>query len=127
LQSLCAVAAAREEEDEPVKHGHASTSIALLFGSKPPLQQVVYDPAADGPGMSWFSLVFSDAPPPDEVGDIEPMCLRCVVDEYGAEVAVPLDLAVAHQCSVVRDEEAGEWLPKPDYFANEFDEQAEQA
>jgi hypothetical protein len=71
--------------------------------------------------MSWFSLVFSDAPPPGEVGDIEPNCLHCVVDEYGAEVAVPLDLAVTHQCSIVRDEETGEWLPDPDYFADDLE------
>jgi hypothetical protein len=99
-----------------VKRGHGTTSVALLFGSKLPLRQVVFDPDGDGPGVSYFSLVFADAPPPGEVGDVEPTCLHCVVDEYGAEVAVPLDLAVAHRCSVVRDEETAEWLPAPDYF-----------
>jgi hypothetical protein len=104
-----------------VKHRPGTTSIALLIGSEPPLQQVVYDPESDGPGMSWFSLVFSDAPPPGEVGDIGPTCMHCVIGEYGAEVAVPLDLAVAHRCSVVRDEETGAWLPDPDYFARRLD------
>jgi hypothetical protein len=116
LQPGGAVAAAREAEDGPVKHGHGTPSIALLIGSEPPLQQVVDD--GDGPE---FSLVFSDAPPPGEVGDIGPTCLHYVIGEYGAEVAVPLDLAVAHRCSVVRDEETGEWLPDPDYFANDLD------
>jgi hypothetical protein len=97
------------------KHG---TSIALVVGSELPLRQVVYDPAGDEPGLSWFSLIFDDAPPPEEVDVLEPACLHCVIEEYGAEVAVPLDLAVKHRCSVMLGED-GVWGPDPDYFEPE--------
>ena len=44
--------------------------------------------------------------------------MHCVIEEYGKEVAVPLDLAVANRCSVARDE-TGNWLPDPRYFTEE--------
>jgi hypothetical protein len=92
------------------KHG---TSIAMVFGGKLPLRQVLYDPDGDGPGLSWFSLIFDDAPPPDEAGVIGPTCMHCVIEEYGADVAVPLDLAVKLRCSIILCED-GVWRPDPD-------------
>jgi hypothetical protein len=92
-------------------------SAAFLIGSRLPLQQVVFDPAGDPPGVSLFTLVFADAPPPEAVEDGDaPVCAHCLIAEYGAAVAVPLDLAVAHGCTVVRDQGTGEWRPDPGYF-----------
>ncbi len=103
------------------EHGRGVTSVAFLYGGELPLVQVIYDPEGDkaeGAGViSWFGLVFSDAPPPAEVDwdKVEPVCLHCVIADYGADVGVPLDLAVKHQCTVICDPETG-WEPFPDYF-----------
>lgn len=90
------------------------TSVAFVVGTRPPVIQVVYDPEGDPSGMAWFTIVLSDAPPPGEVGELEPVCAHCLIDDL-AGVGVPLDLAVKHGCSVVWSEETG-WEPVPDYF-----------
>ena len=97
------------------------TSVAYVIGEKLPVEVVVYDPAGDPPGTSFFTIVLSDAPPPEEVdehsGELEHA--SCLVDRFGQDVAVPLDLAVKHGCSVVRDPDTGVWQPDPEYFNRE--------
>jgi hypothetical protein len=70
---------------------------------------VVCDAAGDPPGVRMFSLVFADAPPPDEVQaeNVEPVCAHCVLEEH-PEAGRGMDMAAAHGCAV-REPASGGW------------------
>lgn len=90
----------------------------MLIGSQPPVIEVVCDPEGDPPGMTYFTVVFSDAPPPDEVSEEdcgELVCAHCLLDEQ-PELGAGMDLALRHGGSAIRDAHTGEWsmLPEDD-------------
>ena len=102
-----------------VRHGR---TWVFNFGSEPPAQQVICDVAGDPEGHRFYSVVWSDAPPPDspELDRVEPICGHCAIEEH-PELGRPMDMAVEHRY-VCRDEESGEWVPTPEKWEDLPDE-----
>jgi hypothetical protein len=85
-------------------------SLAMIWGSTPPIFSIGYDPP-DSPHDSGFTVLFDDAPDPSEVMDyndprIRWFCLHCLLDEY-PEIGRGLDIAREHLVADLDD--AGEW------------------
>ena len=100
---------------------HTTTAIAIVAGKELPLWQVVYEgPDKDDPdAQPWFTLVFDDAPSPDELSESQPECMDCVIRDYGQPVAFPVGLALKNGCSMVRNPDTDQWEAVPDYFNEE--------
>ena len=89
-------------------------STAVLWGSEPPAHCIGYcEPM--WPGDSGFSILFADAPDPDDLEDDEPGSLPegitighlgCLLDEH-PELGRGLDIAREHG---VADLENDEWV-----------------
>ncbi len=89
-------------------------STAVLWGSEPPAHCIGYcEPM--WPGVSGFSILFADAPDPDDLEDDEPGSLPegitighlgCLLDEH-PELGRGLDIAREHG---VADLENDEWV-----------------
>lgn len=91
-----------------VKHG---SLLAITLGRVPPIKAVNYDRDETIEWDSGFLVVFSDAPPSDEVDEDAPselLCLHCLIDEH-PEVGAALDLARVH--GEVWLDGGGEWVP----------------
>jgi hypothetical protein len=85
VQSGRSVAAARQSEAGVVTGRHAKT-FALVWGSEPPAFSIGHDEPM-GAADSGFSVLFDDAPAPDEVeGPDDPrislVCLDCLIDDH---------------------------------------------
>jgi|SRR6478672_6718924 len=89
-----------------MKHGE---SIVMVWGREPPIFSIGYDPP-DDPRDSGFTVLFDDAPDPDEIGEDDPRiewwCLHCLINEH-PEVGRGLDIAREHLVADLDD--AGEW------------------
>lgn len=92
---------------------HGDTT-ALAWGSEAPAHSIGYEEPL-GPTDSGFSVVFSDAPDPDELEEAELdelpegitlVCLGCLIDEY-PELGRGLDLARSFGAADLVD---GVWL-----------------
>jgi len=86
--------------------------MAITFGTVPPVVAVSYGREGGPRGAdSGFLLVFTDAPPPDEIGadtEVGWLCLHCVIEEF-PEVGAALELA--RTVGEVRPDGAGGWVP----------------
>jgi hypothetical protein len=89
------------------------TTVAMVWGTTPPVRAVYCDPDGDPPGQRWFSVVLDDAGEPDDGPDEVPVCAHCLLDEY-PELGRGFDLALAVKGEVELDAETGEWRPTPD-------------
>ena len=69
------------------------TTFAFMLGTEEPPLAIVCDPAGDSPGISWFSVVISDAPPLDESPDVQPLCGHRLIEEF-PELGRGLDLTL---------------------------------
>jgi hypothetical protein len=83
----------------------------LVWGSEPPAFSIGYDERM-GPADSGFTVLFDDAPDPDEVeGPDDPrlslVCLSCLVDDH-PELGRGLD--IAREYGVADLDESGEWV-----------------
>lgn len=86
--------------------GCGGGTVAILHGSEGPVLAVFCDAAGDLPGQRWFTVILSDAPPPDS-DDVELWCAHCLLEEH-PEAGQGMDLVVEHGC-VIRDPASGEW------------------
>ena len=90
---------------------HARTP--LVWGSEPPAFSIGYEKPL-GAGGSGFSVLFNDAPDPEDVPDedkppegISLVCLNCLLDEH-PELGRGLDLAREYGVADLGDD--GEWV-----------------
>ena len=90
---------------------HAKT--AVVWGSEPPAFSIGYDEPL-GPGDSGFTVLFDDAPDPDDLPDegelpegISLVCLNCLLDDH-PELGRGLDLA--REYGVADLDENDEWV-----------------
>jgi hypothetical protein len=90
---------------------HAKT-LAMVWGSEVPAYSIGYDEPM-GPRDSGFSVIFSDAPDPEDLPETPPLpegvtlfCLSCLLDDY-PEIGRGLDIAREYG---VADLEDGEWV-----------------
>ena len=91
-----------------MKHGQTAV---LVWGERPPIFSIGYEP----PEHDWdsgFSILYGDAPDPDDVTDDDPRirweCLCCVIDEH-PEIGRGLDIARQHRVADL--DENGHWTP----------------
>jgi hypothetical protein len=91
---------------------HAHTGWVWVWGSEPPAFSIGYEEPSS-PGDSGFTVLFEDAPDPDDVPDtgehpaIRVMCGRCLLEQH-PEVAD--GLAVAREYGVADLADGGEWM-----------------
>ena len=84
-----------------------------MYGSTSPARALYADPAGDPPGVSFVSVIFSDAGPPEDGPDEEGVCAHCFIDQ-APELGRGLDLVLEVGGAVERDPESGEWRPTQD-------------
>ena len=101
-------------KDSPVTRTCGKT--ALCWGSEPPAHTVAYEEPL-GPGDSGFSVLFEDAPDPDDLPPIgEPpaglppglslVCLACLIEDE-PDIGRGMDIAREHGLAELDDD--GEW------------------
>ena len=78
-----------------------------MLGSEAPPLAVICDPEDDPPGVRFFSVIWSDAPPTGEVDDSPLVCAHCLLEEH-PDLGRSLDIAQEHRCAE-RDPVTGEW------------------
>jgi hypothetical protein len=93
-----------------LKIEHARRAV-WVWGSEPPAFSIGHDEPM-GAADSGFSVLFDDAPDPDEVeGPDDPrislVCLDCLIDDH-PELGRGLDIAREH--GVADLDESGEWV-----------------
>ncbi len=85
-------------------------TVALVWGTEPPAFSIGYGEPMWA-GDSGFSVLFDDAPDPDEVQPDDPrvslVCLHCLLDDH-PELGRGLDLAREH--GVADRDDDGEWI-----------------
>ena len=92
---------------------HAKT-VAVVWGSESPAFSIGYDRPL-GPWDSGFSVLFDDAPEPEDLPDdgeelpegISLVCLHCLLEEH-PELGRGLDLA--REYGVADLDDIGEWI-----------------
>ena len=89
---------------------HAKT-LAVVWGTAPPAHSIGREKPM-WPGDSGFTVLFDDAPDPDEVDGLEHpgvslVCLHCLLDEH-PEIGRGLD--IARQYGVADLDENDEWV-----------------
>ena len=91
-------------------------SWAMVWGSEPPAFSIGYEKKKIGPTDSGFSVLFADAPDPEDlpkadVGELPPgitlVCLHCLIDD-NPEIGPGLDIAREH--GVADLDENDEWV-----------------
>jgi hypothetical protein len=96
--------------------GYTETT-AFVWGSEPPAFSIGYEKPL-GPADSGFSVLFDDAPDPEDVdsaelpeGEMPPgitlVCLHCLIDDH-PEIGRGLDIAREHGLADL--DEKGEWV-----------------
>jgi hypothetical protein len=87
--------------------------MALCWGSEPPAHSIGYE-RPFGPADSGFSVLFEDAPDPEELPDAEGLpagitlvCVDCLLDDH-PEIGRGFDLA--REYGVADLDEQGEWV-----------------
>jgi hypothetical protein len=90
--------------------------VAFVWGSTPPAWTVAYEKPLGG-WDSGFSVLFDDAPDPDDLpedvkpGDgtgIDVMCLHCLIEEH-PELGRGMDIALRQ--GLAEFDEHGDWKP----------------
>jgi hypothetical protein len=98
-----------------MRFGHEERSAALVWGSEPPAHSIGYEKPL-GPTDSGFSVLFADAPDPEELDEapddelppgLTLVCLQCLVDDH-PEIGRGLDIAREH--GVADLDESGVWI-----------------
>ena len=92
---------------------HARTAV-IVWGSEPPAFSIGFEKPM-WPGDSGFSVLFDDAPDPDDLPDdgnklpegITVVCLSCLIEDH-PEIARGLDLAFEY--GVADLDENGAWV-----------------
>jgi hypothetical protein len=85
--------------------------LVMVWGKTPPIFSIGYDEPM-GPTDSGFSVLFDDAPDPDDVSDlvrdrrITWLCLHCLLEEH-PEIGRGLDLARQQGAADLTD---GGWI-----------------
>ncbi len=84
----------------------------MTWGSEPPAFSIGYEREKLGPTDSGFTVLFDDAPDPEELDEqgraaMGFVCLACLLERH-PEVGRGLDLAREH--GVADLDEAGEWV-----------------
>ena len=74
-------------------------TVAMVWGSEPPAFSIGHEKPM-WPGDSGFTVIFSDAPDPDEVHGVDDprvtlVCLHCLLDDH-PELGRGLDIAHKH-------------------------------
>jgi hypothetical protein len=88
-------------------------SLAMVWGSAAPARSIGYERERMTPSDSGFTVLFDDAPDPEEAEqsmdhvDIAFVCLSCLVDDH-PEIGRGLDLAFEY--GVADLSEDGEWV-----------------
>jgi hypothetical protein len=93
---------------------HAKT-VAMVWGSEPPAFSIGYEREKLWPGDSGFTVLFDDAPEPDDLPDagddppegITVVCLHCLLDDH-PEIGRGLD--IAREYGVADLDENGVWV-----------------
>ena len=89
------------------QHGRTA---ALVWGSEPPVFSIGYE-TPSSPGDSGFSVLFDDAPDPDDVTPGDPrvqwVCLHCLIDD-NPEIGRGLEVARGWGAADLDDD--GEWV-----------------
>ena len=84
---------------------------AWCWGSEPPVYSIGYDDELLGDFDSGFTVLFDDAPAPEEVESpdddrLEWVCMHCLLEDF-PEIGRGLDLALEHGAADL--DENGEW------------------
>ena len=89
-------------------------SWAWVWGSEPPAFSIGYEDERMAPTDSGFTVLFSDAPDPEELDeqgqhpDVALVCLHCLIDD-NPEIGRGLDIAREQRVADLDDN--GEWVP----------------
>jgi hypothetical protein len=86
-------------------------ALAFVWGTEPPAFSIGYEKPL-GPGDSGFTVLFDDAPDPEEVEGVDHpaisfVCLDCLIDDH-PERGRGLDIAREHGVADLHD--YGEWV-----------------
>lgn len=91
----------------------ACGTLAIVWGSEPPAFSIGYEEPF-GSADSGFSVLFEDAPDPEELPDTEGLplgitlvCLDCLLDDH-PEIGRGLD--IAREYGVADLDDQGEWV-----------------
>lgn len=90
---------------------HART-LAWVWGSEPPAFSIGYEQPM-WPGDSGYTVIYSDAPEPDELDeqgqhpDVAIVCLHCLLDDH-PDVGRGFDIAREYGVADLHDR--GEWV-----------------
>jgi hypothetical protein len=100
-----------------VSHHHHHTALAFTIGKELPITAVICDPEGDPVGMTYFTVLFSDAPhKADELTEDDErraiVCMHCLIDDH-PELGRGLDLAKHHGGAFSYDATADEWFEDP--------------
>jgi len=93
----------------------SSLATAVVWGSVPPVVSIGYEDERFWPGDSGLSVLFSDAPDPDDVGPghdprVGLVHLGCLLDE---NPGLGLGIAVAQEHGAADLGEDGSWVGRP--------------
>ena len=82
----------------------------MVLGGEPPVIQVVCHPDTDPVGQTWFTVAFSDAPPPEDVvlADVAVAHADCLLDDH-PELEQGFALAYGYGGTWSYDANADEW------------------
>ena len=91
--------------------------VAIVWGSEPPVFSIGYEREKLGPGDSGFTVLFDDAPDPDDIPkednpvELPPgitlVCLHCLINDH-PEIGRGLDIAREYGVADLDDD--GEWV-----------------
>jgi hypothetical protein len=90
--------------------GH-DKAVAFVWGTEPPAFSIGWEKPL-WPGDSGFTVLFDDAPDPEDVGEVgHPaitwVCLRCLSD---ADLEIGRGLSIAREYGVADLDDDGEWV-----------------
>jgi len=86
---------------------------AWVWGSEAPAFSIGYEPEKLSPSDSGFSVLFSDAPDPDELDEdgqhpeVAIVCLDCLIDDHPE---IGRGLSIAREYGLADLDESGEWV-----------------
>lgn len=108
------VSPARREGEAAVVTEHVKT-YAMVYGTEPPAFSIGFEEVKLGPGDSGFTVLFEDAPDPEDLPDagdelpegITLVCLDCLIDDH-PEIGRGLD--IAREYGVADLDENDEWV-----------------
>ena len=90
---------------------------AMVYGTEPPAFSIGYEKEKLGPGDSGFTVLFDDAPDPEDLPDdadaselppgITLVCMHCLIND-NPEIGRGLD--IAREYGVADLDDNGEWI-----------------